>query len=139
MPPFSSSAEIDLGDRDMRPQTGFTSGLMDTILVSKSNVQRWAEFEKAKADTVAESYRQNLMQEQASIDSQVTSLLAVQMERGLNVHSDDSNIESNIDDDKSESLANRKKALEGQQAELEAETMKLQTEHQKREKRVLGE
>jgi hypothetical protein len=139
MPPFSSSAEIDLVDRDMRPQTGFTSGLMDTILVSKSNLQRWGEFEKAKADTVAESYRQNLMQEQASIDSQVTSLLAVQMERGLNVHSDDSNIESNIDDDQSESLANRKKALEGQQAELETETMKLQTEHQKREKRVLGE
>jgi hypothetical protein len=135
MPPFSSSAEIDHGDRDMKPQTGFTSGLMDTILVSKSKLQSWAEFEKAKADTVAESFRQNLMQEQASIDSQVTSLLAVQMERGLNVHSDD----SNIDDDQSESLANQKKALEGQQAALEMETAKLQTEHQKREKRVLGE
>jgi hypothetical protein len=131
MPPLLSST---FGAQyDVRPQTGFTRGLMDSILVSKSKLKQWAEFEKAKADKVAEEYRQQLLQEQATIDAKVTSLLAVQLERGLNVQG------KNDDDDQAESIATRKKALEEQRAALEVEIVKLQTEYQNREKRVQGE
>ena len=75
------------------------------------------------------------MEEQATIDSQGTCLMAVQMERGLNVN--DQNSTNN--GDHAESIAEKKKALEELHAELEREVENLQTECENREKRVLGE
>lgn len=141
MPPFSSTTDVEYDHHETRPQTattGFASGLMDTILVSKSKLRNWAEMEKAKADAVAESYRQKLMEEQALIDSKMASLLVVQMERGLNVSSAVVDDSSSRGDDKAESIANQKCSLEGQKMELETEIAKLQTEYQKRQKRILG-
>ena len=110
MPPYSEASQVDISRNDIQPKTGFTSGLLETILSSKAKMKRWAEFEKAKADQVAESYRRKLVEEQATIDSQGTCLMAVQMERGLNVN--DQNSTNN--GDHAESIADKKKALEEQ-------------------------
>ena len=90
--------------------------------------------EKAKADAVAETYRQTLQQEQATIDAQATNLLSLQIERGLNVQGNKEEMSDNM----SESIAARKKILEKTQAMLELEIIKLQTECENREKRVKG-
>lgn len=135
MPPlFSTDAHHSDSDHVVQYQPGFTSSLMNSIIVSKSKMSEWAEMEKAKADAVAETYRQTLLQEQASVDAQAANLLSLQIERGLNVQQN----EEETSDSKSESIAARKKALEKEQAMLELEIIKLQTECENRNKRVKG-
>mmetsp|Transcript_113085 Transcript_113085/g.316008 ORF Transcript_113085/g.316008 Transcript_113085/m.316008 type:complete len:257 (+) Transcript_113085:84-854(+) len=128
---MSIFASLPLGNYGVKPQTGFTSSLLDKLVVSRSKVEEWVQHEKAKADKVAEAYRQQLMQEQAQIDTKVTNLLAVQLERGLSVKN-----EGEENDENAESIAKRKVALEEQRNMLESEVEKLQTEYQTREKRV---
>jgi uncharacterized protein YdaT len=135
MPPlFSTDAHHSDSDHAAQYRPGFTSSLMNSIIMSKSKMSEWAEMEKAKADTVAETYSQTLQQEQASIDAQATDLLSLQIERGLHVQQN----EEEMSDRKSESIAARKKALEEKQAMLESEIIKLQTECEYRNKRVKG-
>lgn len=129
---MSSFSAIPLGTYDARPQKGFTSTLLDTIAASKSKIEEWAKYEKAKADKAAEDYRQKLMKEQAQIDSKATDLLAIQLDRGLTVKS---NPEEN---DTAESVAQKLNSLEEQQGFLESEIEKLKEEYQSREKRVKG-
>lgn len=131
---MSIFASLPLGNYGVKPQTGFTSSLLDKLVVSRSKVEEWVQHEKAKADKVAEAYRQQLMQEQTQIDTKVTNLLAVQLERGLSVKN-----EGEENDENAESIAKRKVALEEQRNMLESEVEKLQTEYQTREKRVKGE
>lgn len=130
---MSVFGNIPLGAYDVRPQTGFTSGLLQKLVVSRSKVEEWVQHEKAKAERVAEEYRQQLMIEKAQIDSKTTTLLAVQLERGLSVKSEGD------ENDNAESIANRKSALEEQQTLLQSEIEKLKEEYQSREKRVQGE
>jgi hypothetical protein len=135
MPPlFSTNARHGDSDHVFQYQPGFTSSLMNFIIVSKSKMSEWAEMEKAKADAVAETYRQTLLQEQASIDAQAANLLSLQIERGLNVQE----TEEERSDSKSESIAARKKALGKKQTMLELEIITLQTECENRSKRVKG-
>jgi len=123
---------VPAGEYSVRPISGFTSKLLDTIAISKSKMNEWAEREKAKADKDAESYRKKVEEQQASIDSQVSSLLAIQAQRGLKV--DDTAEDAN----QVENIATQKTALEEQQRELEDEISKLSIEHQTREKRIKG-
>jgi uncharacterized protein YdaT len=132
MSPLSSSLFTQPHDHGGQSQPGFTRSLMDAIVISRSKIDEWVEMEKAKADAVAEDYRQKLIAEQASIDAQVANLLAVQLERGLSVQNKD---KAKIN---SESIATRKQALEQKQTALEAEIEKLQVEFDKRDKRVKG-
>jgi uncharacterized protein YdaT len=132
MPPLASSLFAQPHDHGGQSQLGFTRSLMDTIVISRSKIDEWVEMEKAKADAVAEDYRQKLISEQASIDAQVANLLSVQLERGLSVQNKDK-AKNN-----SESIATRKQALEQQKTALEAEIEKLQVEFDKRDKRVKG-
>ena len=135
MPPlFSTDAHHSDSGHVVHYQPGFTSSLINSIIVSKSKMSEWAEMEKAKADAVAETYRQTLRQEQASIDAQAANLLSLQIERGLNVQEN----EEEMSDNKSESIAARKKVLEKNQAMLELEIIKLQTECENRKKGVKG-
>lgn len=131
MSPF---AGIPSGNYAVTPQTGFTSGLLDKLVASRSKVEEWVQHEKAKAEKAAEEYRQQLMQEQSQIDTKITNLLAVQLERGLSVTSNEGE-----EHDNSESIATRKTALEEQRAMLESEIEKLAKEYQNRENRVKGE
>jgi hypothetical protein len=99
-------------------------------------MEEWSQHEKAKADAVAESYRNCLAQEQAVIDSQATELLAVQMERGMTLLGQNDNEDNKADPQ--DNIASRKKALQEQTTNLEIEIMKLQTERDNRERRVHG-
>jgi hypothetical protein len=135
MPPlFSADAHHSESDHVVQYQPGFTSSLMNSIVMLKSRMSEWAEMEKAKADAVAETFRQTLRQEQASIDAQAANLLSLQIERGLNVQEN----EEEMIDSKSESIAARKNAMEKKQAMLELENIKLQTECENSKKRVNG-
>jgi hypothetical protein len=132
MPPLLEETHT-VDEFDAPPQTGFTSSLMDTIIVSKSKHNDWAEIQKANIDKEAESYRQMLEQEQKCIDSLVTNLLGVQLERGLNIHPDDGS-----DENHARNLSNRKNALEDEEAKLELDLQQLKSEFITREKRVQG-
>ena len=143
MPPYSSpfsAAAHNNGDLSRSYTTaaraasslGFTSNLMETIAVSKSKMEEWARHEKAKADAVAEAYRQRLMQEQAVIDAKSTELLAVQMERGMKLETADDEASQNTADN----IASRKQALEEETSAVQMEIMKLKTEKENRQERV---
>jgi len=133
MPPLSF--DFHHGERDPLTTTvGFTSSLMNTLVVSRSKMQQWAEFEKAKADKVAESYRLTLIAEQAAIDEQATNILSVQLERGLKV-SDEDESRDNVDV-QDNNIVTKKKDLEEEKVSLEEEISKLEQEFENREKRV---
>jgi hypothetical protein len=136
MPPLSF--DFHHGERDPRATTvGITTSLMNTLVVSRSKMQQWAEFEKAKADKVAESYRLHLIEEQAAIDEQATNLLSVQLERGLKVvDGDESHDNIDIQDN---NIVTKKKDLEEEKVSLEGEISRLEQEFENREKRVSGE
>ena len=128
MPPFAD-------EHTVQDHTGFTSNLLDTIQLSKARMIDWAEGEKAKIDDEAAAYRKKLDYEQGCIDSLATNLLGVQFERGLNTRPED---DEGNDQEQNENLANRKVALEKQQAKLESDLSKLKSEYSVREKRVQG-
>jgi len=130
---MSAFANIPAGMYGVKPQTGFSSGLMDKLVVSRSKVEEWVQHEKAKVEKVAEEYRQQLMQEKDVIEKKTATLLAVQLERGLSVKNDGE------ENDNGESIAKRKNALEEQQNMLESEIGRLKEEFESRKKRVQGE
>jgi len=120
---------------EVRPQTGFTTDLMNTLIASRSKVEKWVQHEQAKAEREAEEYRQQLLQEQKQIDGMSADLLALQVQRGLSVsRSGEENEDENL-----ESMAHQKQALEKQQVLLESEIRKLQSSLEVRQKRVQGE
>lgn len=127
---MSAFSSIPLGGYDSRPNRGFTSSLLATLNASRVKVERWVQHEKTKADAIAEEYRKQFSREQAQIDTKVTTLLALQLERGLAVSSE------RDDKDISDSIAVRKSALEEQRSSLESELEKLREEYTSREKRV---
>ena len=129
---MSAFSSIPLGSYDVRPQKGFTSSLLATLNASRAKVENWVQHEKTKADKIVKEYRNQFSREQAQIDSKVTTLLALQLERGLAVSND------REDNDNSESIAMRKTALEEQRSSLESELEKLREEYASREKRVRG-
>jgi hypothetical protein len=141
MPPYSSplptfshdDIDIDRTQARVAACTGFTSALLETIALSKSKIEDWAQHEMAKADAVADSYRQRLFQEQAEIDSRLAELLAIQMERGMKIDTDTG--EKHED---SVNIASRKQTLEEQTTTLQIEIMKLTTERDNRERRIRG-
>lgn len=119
---------------EVRPQTGFTSDLMNKLIVSRSRVKEWVQHEKANAEKEAEAYRQQLLQEQEQIDTKSANLLALQLQRGLSLDNDRENDGcTNV-----ESIANQKHGLEEQQKLLESEIEKLKVEFQSRANRVQG-
>jgi hypothetical protein len=141
MPPYSSPFPTRSHDNNDfgRPHAragacnGFTSALLETIVISKSKIEVWAQHELAKADAVAESYRQCLIQEQAEIDSRLTEHLAIQIERGMKIDKD-----TVVNQENSDNIVAQKQALEEQTTALQIEIMKLTTELDNRERRIRG-
>lgn len=132
MPPFLEETHT-VDEFDFPPQTGFTSSLMNTIVVSKSKFNDWVGVQKAKIDKDAETYRQQLEHEQQAIDALVTNLLGVQLERGLNFHPVEGNGESH-----NQNNSNRKKSLEDERQSLTIDIENLQSEFIIRKQRVQG-
>ncbi|KAG7361399.1 chromosome segregation protein Spc25 [Nitzschia inconspicua] len=140
--PFSTSSTHDDGVLE-RPHAraggstsiGFSSALLETIAVSKLKMEGWAQNEMAKADAVAESYRQRLLQEQAEIDARSTELLAIQMERGMRINNNE-NSTSSEEESNDNNIVSRKQALEEQVTAIQIEIMKLTTERDNRQRRI---
>ena len=82
-----------------------------------------------QADAAAAVHEAKVSQEQTCIDILVNELLALELERGLNVKEHSSN---------SVSLAKRRAELACEQEELSKEIDKLQETHKKREKEIQG-
>jgi Chromosome segregation protein Spc25 len=145
MPPYSSPFRAsghddgDFGRVSNRAAgvTGFSSALLETIAVSKSKMEEWAQREMAKADAVAESYHQRLLHEQAEIDARSTELLAIQMERGMKIAMDTATAAAS-EDESNDNIVSRKQALEEQATALQIEIMKLTTERDNRQRRIRG-
>ncbi|KAG7355813.1 chromosome segregation protein Spc25 [Nitzschia inconspicua] len=138
--PFSASTTHDDGVLE-RPHAragssiGFSSALLETIAVSKLKMEGWAQNEMAKADAVAESYRQRLLQEQADIDARSTELLAIQMERGMRINNKENSTNSE-EESNDNNIVSRKQALEEQVTAIQIEIMKLTTERDNRQRRI---
>ena len=96
--------------------------------------------EKAKADAVAEAYRQTLLLQQTEIDRQLTDLLAVEMERGLTTSEETMTSPSTSDHPHGGELtiAARKQALEEQRQTIEEELVQLQSKVEQRNKSLQG-
>lgn len=82
-----------------------------------------------QADATAAVHEAKVSQEQTCIDILVNELLAVELERGLNVKEHSSN---------SVSLAKRRTELACEQEELSKEIDELQETYKKREKEIQG-
>jgi Leucine-rich repeat (LRR) protein len=98
----------------------------------------WADDQMEQADAAAAAHEARVSQEQACIDSQIQELLAVELERGLNLNIPASNENSNNISNTSESLAKRRAELDREQDDLRKEISELQEKHSKREKEIQG-
>lgn len=152
MAPYSHSAEVvpfendgdgrrtNLGQNNRITDLGFTAPLIESISKSKTKLQHWAEHEMSTADVMVESYLESHMQQEKLINSQVSELVAVQRERGLNDEIFESTKENNDEDHNdeaySENNALKKTSLEEQSAKVQIEIIKLNTERENRGKRV---
>ena len=149
MPPYSElfnggGNDVDgyatgLERKNRATDLGFTAPLIESISSFKSKIETWAEHEKSNTDARARSYNNQMVQQQALIDSQVIELASVQRDRGM----DDATLkgeEENGDnrENHSENIASRKKALEDESTKIQVEILKLKVERDNRERRVNG-
>jgi exonuclease VII large subunit len=105
---------------------------MMSLRDSRSILDAWAEDQMEQADAAAAAHEAQVSQDQACIDSQIQELLAVELERGLNVSSQ-SNTSNN-----SESLAKRRAELAREQDDLRKEISELQEKHTQRQEEIQG-
>mmetsp|Transcript_26062 Transcript_26062/g.57106 ORF Transcript_26062/g.57106 Transcript_26062/m.57106 type:complete len:283 (+) Transcript_26062:124-972(+) len=147
MPPYSELVngggnDVDgdgtgLERKNRATDLGFTAPLIESISSFKSKIETWVEHEKSTTDARAQSYNNQLVQQQALIDSQVVELASVQRDRGMH----DATLEGEEENDDNrenhaENIATRKKALEDESTKIQVEIMKLKLERDNREKRV---
>eukprot|EP00934_Nitzschia_sp_Nitz4_P002026 Nitzschia sp. Nitz4//scaffold3_size479765//244831//245752//NITZ4_000104-RA/size479765-augustus-gene-1.572-mRNA-1//1//CDS//3329550770//2026//frame0 len=127
---MSMLSPLPPGSYDVRPRTGFTSTLFETILASQAKLDQWVAKEKSKVDRMASRYSDQYVEEKAKVDSKVETLLSVQLERGLNIQGDNESKQC------ANGIAAQKKSLDQRQTELQAEITKLQLERESRKNRV---
>jgi hypothetical protein len=66
---------------------GFSGQLRQTLFMSRSQLDEWVEEQKAVADAAASVHHADISERQSCIDKSATTLLALQLERGLSVGS----------------------------------------------------
>ena len=111
-------------------ELGFTSSLLTTLRASRAKLDAYVEDQMEQADAAAAAHQARVSQEQTLVDAQVSNLLAVELERGLNLHAEN---------DDAVGLAKRRAELARRQGELEQEIEELQEQHKEREKKLRGE
>lgn len=119
MPPYSS-------------QLGFTSSLLTTLRESRAQVDAFVESEKERCDQQCVQHEARVAQEQALVDSQVSSLLELELERGLSNNNDSNNNDNN------KGLLKRRQELQRQQEEVKQEIASLQNTQTKRQEELKG-
>ena len=116
MPPFNQDFSL-----------GFSSSLVETLMVSRSKVDAFIEAQKAIIDSEVSAHNKRVSQEQALIDQQATNLVALRLERGL--HDADTNTES---------LVHRKTDLITQQNRLKEQIITLKQKRAMQQKDLKG-
>jgi chromosome segregation ATPase len=64
---------------------GFTRKLRQSLIASQSQLNAWAEEQKAEADAAAAVQQAEIAERQDRVDQCVTNLLALDMEQGMSV------------------------------------------------------
>ena len=119
MPPFASSDQL-----------GFTGSLLTTLRESRAKLDAFVDDQMEQADAAAAAHEARVAQEQTFVDTQVSNLLQVELERGLNV--DNKNKESAV------GLAKRREELARQQDGVKQEIQSLQAKQTEQEKNLKG-
>jgi hypothetical protein len=137
--PSSSFADEASMNRSANRRLGseLSSSLTTTIATFKSKIDKWAEIECARADALVQTHQKKLQHEQKAIDYHVADLLAIQLELGFKIHlENDENAHANAT---SESIAQRKQALEDSYLVMKAEIAHLEIDFNRRNMLVNGE
>lgn len=121
MPPFASSDQL-----------GFTGSLLTTLRESRAKLDAFVDDQMEQADAAAAAHEARVAQEQTLVDAQVSNLLEVELERGLNVNNKGGNDDSTI------GLAKRREELKQKQDKVKNEIEGLQAKHAEREKDLKG-
>lgn len=121
MPPFASSDQL-----------GFTGSLLTTLRDSRARLDAFIDDQMEQADAAAAAHEARVAQEQTLVDAQVSNLLEVELERGLNVNNNSGNEDSAV------GLAKRREELARQQDGVKQEIECLQTKQDEKEKDLKG-
>jgi len=121
MPPFASSDQL-----------GFTGSLLTTLRDSKAKLDAFIDDQMEQADAAAAAVEARVAQEQTLVDAQVSNLLEVELERGLNVNNEGGN------DDNTVGLAKRREELARKQDGTKQEIGVLKAKQTQREKDLKG-
>ena len=116
MPPFSQDFSL-----------GFSSSLVETLIVSRSKVDAFIEAQKAIIDSQVIAHNNRVSQEQALIDEQANTLMALRLQRG--VHDTDTIPKG---------LVHRKTGLMTQQQKLKEQIITLQQKRAIQQKDLKG-
>ena len=119
MPPLASSDQL-----------GFTSSLLTTLRESRAQLDAFIDDQMEQADAAAAAHEARVSQEQTLVDAQVSNLLAVELERGLNLR--EGNKDNTI------GLAKRREELARQQDGLKQEIDELQAKVSEQKKELKG-
>lgn len=122
MPPFASSDQ----------QLGFTSSLLTTLRDSRAKLDAFIDDQMEKTDGEASAHEARCAQEQTLVDAQVSNLLEVELERGMNVNNNEGNEDSRV------GLAKRREELAHQQDVVKEEIEGLQAKQTEKEKNLKG-
>jgi len=120
MPPLASTDQL-----------GFTGSLLTTLRDSRAKLDAFIDDQMELADQRAAEHEARVAQEQTLVDAQVSNLLEVELERGLNVNKTGS-------EDNTVGLAKRREELARQQEEVRQEVEGLQATQTEREKDLKG-
>lgn len=116
MPPFASSTH----------QPGFSGSLLKTLRDSRAKIDAFCESQMEQADAAAAAHEARVAQEQTLVDTQVSTLLELELERG-------------IGDDKNEvGLAKRRQELAQKQQQVQQEIEELHAKEKEREEDLKG-
>lgn len=118
MPPFAASSN----------QLGFTGSLLTTLRESRAKLDAFVDDQMEQADAAAAAHETRVAQEQSLVDSQVSNLLQVELERGLHVKNEENAV----------GLAKRRKELARQQDGVQQEIQSLLEKQTEQEKNLKG-
>lgn len=120
MPPHASS----------HYELGFTSSLLTTLRDSRAKLDAFIDDEMEQADAAAAAHEARVAQEQTLVDSQVSTLLQLELERGMSG--------GNNNDKDAVGLAKRRQELARQQEDVQKEIAELQAKQTEQEKDLKG-
>jgi hypothetical protein len=109
-------------------ELGFTSSLLTTLRDSRAKLDAFIDDEMEQADAAAAAHEARVAQEQTLVDAQVSTLLQLELERGMS----GGNTKDAV------GLAKRRQELARQQEDVQKEIAELQAKQTEQEKDLKG-